>query len=55
MKKYESPEIHFEVIAPEETLLLSYSNEGSAKSFDLGAYLSGNDVNPAAMGFEEDF
>ena len=41
MKKYQSPEIHFEIIAPEEVLLLSYSKEGNAGEFDLGEYLSG--------------
>ena len=56
MKKYQSPEIHFEIIAPEEVLLLSYSKEGNAGEFDLGEYLSGlNGNKSAAPGFGDDF
>ena len=51
MKKYQSPEIHFEIIAPEETLLLSYSVEGTAGEFDLGSYLNGLTQN-ADMGMD---
>ena len=54
MKKYQSPEIMFEIIAPEEAMLLSYSNEGNANDFDLGSYLNSNNVRPIAMGFEEE-
>jgi hypothetical protein len=59
MKRYQSPEIHFETIAPEETLLLSYSNEGDAGEFDLGEYLSklngGNGSRSATSGFDDGF
>ena len=56
MKKYQSPEIHFEVIAPEETLLLTHSVEGNAGEYDLGEYLSGlNNSRSAAPGFGDDF
>lgn len=56
MKKYQSPEIHFEVIAPEETLLLTHSVEGDAGVYDLGEYLSGlNNSRSAAPGFGDDF
>ena len=55
MKKYQSPEIHFEVIAPEEALLLTYSDEGNAKDFDLGSYLKDNGISPVAMGFGDEF
>ena len=54
MKKYQSPEIMFEIIAPEEAMLLSYSEEGNAKDFDLGSYLGNNNIAPVAMGFEEE-
>ena len=56
MKKYQSPEIHFEMIAPEETLLLTHSVEGIAENFDLGKYLEErNKTNPSAMGYDDEF
>ena len=54
MKKYRSPEMHIEMIAPEETLLLSYSDEGDAVEFDLGQYLKGKSRSSStALGFED--
>lgn len=55
MKKYQSPEIHFEIIAPEEAMLLSYSENGKANDFDLGSYLEMESITPKsrALGFSD--